>query len=352
MPHSQQNTLLDVVDLKTYFYTDDGVVKAVDGVSFQVMDGEVLGLVGESGCGKSVTSISIMGLIDSPGKIEGGKILFEGTNLLEIDQSRMDSLRGNQISMIFQQPLSSLNPLFTIGNQVMEVLLTHSHIKKEDAWEKAVELLKIVGMPDPEKKAKSYPHEISGGQAQRVMIAIALALSPKLLIADEPTTALDVTVQAQILDLMKGLRSQFITSIIFITHDLGVIAEMADRVAIMYAGKIVEDAATQVLFDNPKHPYTLGLMASVPVLGQLREELDTIPGNVPNLVNLPAGCRFASRCQARLDHNLEICTLQEPDLIPTEPGHEVRCWLYQTPPEGNLSSTPPGESKFGRREAK
>lgn len=352
MPLSKQNTLLDVNDLKTYFYTDDGVVKAVDGVSFQVMDGEVLGLVGESGCGKSVTSISIMGLIDSPGKIEGGKILFEGLNLLEIGQSQMDSLRGNQISMIFQQPLSSLNPLFTIGNQVMEVLLTHTHIKKEDAWEKAVELLKIVGMPDPEKKAKSYPHEISGGQAQRVMIAIALALSPKLLIADEPTTALDVTVQAQILDLMKGLRSQFNTSIIFITHDLGVIAEMADRVVIMYAGIIVETASTPILFDNPKHPYTLGLMASVPILGQLREELDTIPGNVPNLVDLPAGCRFASRCQARMDHNLDICTIQEPDLISTEPGHEVRCWLYQTPTEGILSSVPPVEPNNKHREAK
>jgi oligopeptide/dipeptide ABC transporter ATP-binding protein len=333
MKDSHRKVLLDVQDLKTNFYTDDGVVRAVDGVSFQVLDGEVLGLVGESGCGKSVTSISIMGLIDSPGRIDAGKILFDGKNLLELKENQMDQLRGNRISMIFQQPLSSLNPLFTIGDQVMEVLQTHSHIDKNEARIKAVELLRIVGMPDPEKKAGCYPHEISGGQAQRVMIAIALALSPQLLIADEPTTALDVTIQAQILDLMKGLRSQFNTAIIFITHDLGIIAEMADRVAVMYAGKIIEMANTTALFDHPKHPYTLGLMASVPVLGRLRDKLETIPGNVPNLINLPAGCRFAPRCQHRLDYKLQICTERVPDLAEDTPGHEVRCWLYQEAPD-------------------
>ena len=332
MPSSDRKVLLEVSNLTTNFYTDDGIVRAVDGVSFQVLDGEVLGLVGESGCGKSVTSISIMGLIDSPGRIVDGKILFEGKNLLEFSDSQMDALRGNRMSMIFQQPLSSLNPLFTIGDQVMEVLQTHRRVEKEEAWKTAVDLLKIVGMPDPEKKAYAYPHEISGGQAQRVMIAIALALSPKLLIADEPTTALDVTIQAQILDLMKGLRSQFNTSIIFITHDLGVVAEMADRVAVMYAGKIVEMASTTSLFDAPKHPYTVGLMASVPVLGNLRESLETIAGNVPNLIDLPKGCRFAPRCQARQDHSLGICTEMEPNLIEVQPGHEVRCWLYQDIP--------------------
>ena len=328
--NNEKTPLLDVIDLKTYFFTEDGVVKAVDGVSLQVMDGEVLGLVGESGCGKSVTSISIMGLIDSPGRIEGGQILLEGVDLLGLSQSEMDNLRGNRLSMIFQQPLSSLNPLFTIGDQVAEVLLTHSKMAKADAWKKAVGLLQTVGMPDPEKKARAYPHEISGGQAQRVMIAIALALSPKLLIADEPTTALDVTIQAQILDLMKGLRTRFNTSIIFITHDLGVIAEMADRVAIMYAGNIVEMAATGMLFDHPLHPYTLGLMDSVPVLGNRKEELDTIPGNVPNLVDLPVGCRFAPRCKFREEYQLEICTREEPALAQVAEGHQVRCWLYQS----------------------
>jgi oligopeptide/dipeptide ABC transporter ATP-binding protein len=325
--------LLEVKGLKTYFYTEDGVVKAVDGVDFVVYPKEVFGLVGESGCGKSVTSLSIMRLISKPGRVVEGEILFDGQDLLKMSETDMTHVRGNRISMIFQQPLSSLNPLFTIGDQVMEVLQTHSHIDKNEARTKAVELLRIVGMPDPEKKAGCYPHEISGGQAQRVMIAIALALSPQLLIADEPTTALDVTIQAQILDLMKGLRSQFNTAIIFITHDLGIIAEMADRVAVMYAGKIIEMANTTALFDHPKHPYTLGLMASVPVLGRLRDKLETIPGNVPNLINLPAGCRFAPRCQHRLDYNLQICTRSMPDLVADTPGHEVRCWLYQEAPD-------------------
>lgn len=322
--------LLDVRDLKTYFFTEDGVVKAVDGVSFRVYPGEVLGLVGESGCGKSVTSLSILRLLDAPGKIVGGEIWFEGRDLLRLSEHEMTQVRGNQISMVFQQPVTSLNPVFNIGSQIAEVIMIHNpNVKKAEAWREAVNLLRLVGVPDPERRAYAYPHELSGGQAQRVMIAMALALRPKLLIADEPTTALDVTIQAQILDLLRGLRSQFNTAVILITHDLGVVAEMADRVAVMYAGKIVEEAGVQELFANPLHPYTRGLIASVPVLGRVRDYLETIPGNVPNLIDLPPGCRFAPRCQARLDYQLDICTQEEPDLIEIAPGHKVRCWLYQ-----------------------
>ncbi|WP_322806525.1 ABC transporter ATP-binding protein [Thermanaerothrix sp.] len=328
--NSSPQPLLDVRDLKTYFFTEDGVVKAVDGVSFQVYPGEVLGLVGESGCGKSVTSLSIMRLLDAPGKIVGGEIWFEGRNLLALSEHEMTQVRGNQISMVFQQPVTSLNPVFNIGSQIAEVIMIHNpQIKKAEAWREAVNLLRLVGVPDPERRAYAYPHELSGGQAQRVMIAMALALRPKLLIADEPTTALDVTIQAQILDLLRGLRNQFNTAVILITHDLGVVAEMADRVAVMYAGKIVEEADVRELFANPLHPYTRGLIASVPVLGRVRDYLETIPGNVPNLIDLPPGCRFAPRCQARLDYNLDICTQEEPDLIEITPGHKVRCWLYQ-----------------------
>ncbi|WP_299024010.1 ABC transporter ATP-binding protein [uncultured Thermanaerothrix sp.] len=326
--HSQP--LLDVRDLKTYFFTEDGIVKAVDGVSFRVYPGEVLGLVGESGCGKSVTSLSIMRLLDAPGKIVSGEIWFEGRDLLRLSEHEMTQVRGNQISMVFQQPVTSLNPVFNIGSQIAEVIMIHNpQVKKTDAWREAVNLLRLVGVPDPERRAYAYPHELSGGQAQRVMIAMALALRPKLLIADEPTTALDVTIQAQILDLLRGLRNQFNTAVILITHDLGVVAEMADRVAVMYAGKIVEEAGVQELFANPLHPYTRGLIASVPILGRVRDYLETIPGNVPNLIDLPPGCRFAPRCQARVDYHLEICTQEEPDLVEIAPGHMVRCWLYQ-----------------------
>ena len=291
--------LLDVQSLVTYYYTDDGVVKAVDSVDFQVFPGEILGLVGESGCGKSVTSLSVMRLIEPPGKVVGGKILFQRKNLLELDEKEMEKIRGAQISMIFQQPQSCLNPVFTVGDQIVEVFKIHGTLDKKAGEEKAVELLNLVGIPDAEKKADSYPHEMSGGQAQRVMIAMALALNPTLLIADEPTTALDVTIQAQILSLLSELREKFNTSIILITHDLGIIAEMADRVAIMYAGKIVEQADVDSLFKNPLHPYTSGLIASVPVMGEIKETLDAIPGNVPNLIDLPPGCRFASRCRAK-----------------------------------------------------
>jgi len=329
MPSRNEN-ILEVRGLKTYFYTEDGVVKAVDGVDFTVRPGEVVGLVGESGCGKSVTSFSILRLVSPPGKIIEGEVLFEGRNLLKLSESEMIQMRGNRISMIFQQPQSSLNPVFMVGDQVAEVLQIHQNLDKKNAWDRAVDLLKLVGIPDPEKKARSFPHEMSGGQAQRVMIAMALALNPQLLIADEPTTALDVTIQAQILDLMRDLRTRMGTSVILITHDLGVIAEMADRVAVMYAGRIVEQAEVQALFDRPLHPYTQGLIGSIPILGKVADRLDVIPGTVPNLVNLPPGCRFAPRCRARMEYGLKICTEVEPALEAVVPGHSVRCWLYSS----------------------
>ncbi|MBU1661857.1 MAG: ABC transporter ATP-binding protein [Chloroflexi bacterium] len=329
MTNNTHQPLLKVRNLKTYFYTDDGVVKAVDGVDFEVHLGEVLGLVGESGCGKSVTSFSILQLVDDPGRIVNGEIYFEGRDLLKLSEAEMVGMRGNRISMIFQQPQSSLNPVFTVGAQVAEVFCIHKKMKKKAAWNEAVKLLKLVGIPDAEKKAGAYPHEMSGGQAQRVMIAMALALKPRLLIADEPTTALDVTIQAQILDLMLDLRDQMGASVILITHDLGLIAEMADRVAVMYAGQIIEQAEIKTLFKEPLHPYTQGLIASVPVLGQVKEKLAVIPGSVPNLVDMPPGCRFAPRCQSRQEHNLEICAQVEPDLVSIDTGHTVRCWLYQ-----------------------
>jgi oligopeptide/dipeptide ABC transporter ATP-binding protein len=326
--------LLVVKHLKTYFFTEDGVVKAVDGVDFYVNPGEVLGLVGESGCGKSVTSFSIMRLVGIPGKIVDGEILFEGKELLKLPEEEMVHMRGNRMSMIFQQPQSSLNPVFKIGDQVAEVLQIHQNMSKEAAWNKAVELLRLVGIPDAESKAHAFPHEMSGGQAQRVMIAMALALNPQLLIADEPTTALDVTIQAQILDLMRDLRTRMHTAVILITHDLGVIAEMADRVAVMYAGRIVEQTDTQKLFAQPLHPYTQGLIASIPILGVVKEELDVIPGSVPNLINLPPGCRFAPRCRTRVENHLEICSKIEPDLLPVgKDEHLVRCWMYHHHPE-------------------
>lgn len=321
--------LLEVRSLKTYFFTEDGVVKAVDGVDFTVLPGEILGIVGESGCGKSVTSLSIMRLIGVPGEIVEGEVKFEGRDLLELSEKEMIEMRGNRISMIFQQPQSSLNPVFTIGNQIAEVFQIHMDVNKEEAWDRAVSLLRLVGIPDPEKKAHAYPHEVSGGQAQRVMIAMALALNPQLLIADEPTTALDVTIQAQILDLMNDLNERMGTAVILITHDLGVVAEMADRVAVMYAGRIVEQTDIESLFEKPLHPYTQGLIDSIPILGTVKDRLDVIPGSVPNLIDLPPGCKFAPRCRARVHYELEICQNVEPDLIPVLHNHTVRCWLYQ-----------------------
>lgn len=321
--------LLEVRSLKTYFYTEDGTVRAVDGVDFEVYPGEVLGIVGESGCGKSVTSLSIMRLIGQPGKIIEGEILYEGKDLLKLTEAQMMDMRGNRISMIFQQPQSSLNPVFRVGDQIGEVLRIHQDFGKEAGRKRAIELLQQVGIPDAERRAEAFPHELSGGMAQRVMIAMALACVPDLLIADEPTTALDVTIQAQILDLMRDLRSQLGAAVILITHDLGVIAEMADRVAVMYAGRIVEQTSVLNLFKEPLHPYTIGLIGSTPILGKIREKLEVIPGSVPNLVNLPPGCRFAPRCSARVNHNLAICTEKEPNLVQTKDGHKIRCWLYE-----------------------
>ncbi len=321
--------LLEVKGLKTYFYTEDGVVKAVDGVDFDIYPGEVMGLVGESGCGKSVTSLSIMRLISPPGKIVSGEILFEGKDLLRVSEEEMIQARGNRVSMIFQEPQTALNPVFKVGDQIGEVLSVHQRMGKELGRARVVELLKMVGIPDPERRIEAYPHELSGGQAQRVMIAMALACVPDLLIADEPTTALDVTIQAQILDLMRNLRKDIGTAIILITHDLGVVAEMAERVAVMYAGYIVEQADVEPLFKKPLHPYTQGLIGSVPVLGKLKDRLEVIPGLVPNLVNLPPGCRFAPRCHAHTEYGLSICTEKEPGLISHSPNHFVRCWLYQ-----------------------
>ncbi|HEX9019606.1 MAG TPA: ABC transporter ATP-binding protein, partial [Anaerolineaceae bacterium] len=276
----------------------------------------------------SVTSLSIMRLVGVPGKVVNGQILFAGTDLLKIPESEMVKVRGNRISMIFQQPQSSLNPVFTVGDQVAEVLQIHQQLDKEASWKRAVELLSMVGIPDAANKAKAYPHEMSGGQAQRVMIAMGLAMTPELLIADEPTTALDVTIQAQILDLMREMRERLATAVILITHDLGIIAEMADRVAVMYAGRIVEQADVTELFGHPLHPYTQGLIGSIPVLGRVADRLDVIPGSVPNLVNLPPGCQFAPRCRLREKYGLSICTEIEPELVEIRPGHDVRCWLY------------------------
>lgn len=320
--------ILEVKSLKTQFYTEAGVVRAVDGVDIVVKRGEVLGLVGESGCGKSVTSLSIIGLISQPGRIVDGEVLFDEEDLLKLSEKRMMNIRGNRISMIFQQPQSSLNPVFRVGDQLTEVLLNHQDISKDEAEKRVIELLTMVGIPEPESRAKAYPHEMSGGMAQRVMIAMALACVPELLIADEPTTALDVTIQAQILDLMRNLKSKMDTAIILITHDLGVVAEMCDRVNVMYAGRIVEEAFVENLFERPKHPYTAALIGSTPILGQAEKDLVTIPGSVPNLINLPSGCKFAPRCQARIEHNLTQCTEEEPELIEMAPNHWVRCWLY------------------------
>jgi oligopeptide/dipeptide ABC transporter ATP-binding protein len=324
-----RDVLLEVRDLRTYFHTRDGVVKAVDGVSFDVHRGEILGLVGESGCGKSVTSFSLMGLVPQPGAIESGSVVFDGRDLLSMSRRELRRLRGDHISMIFQQPQSSLNPVFRVGAQISEVFEIHRDMKKAAGGEAAVEMLRKVGIPDPAERVKAYPHEFSGGMAQRVMIAMALACEPELLIADEPTTALDVTIQAQILDLMRGLQRDSNTAVILITHDLGIVAEMADRVAVMYAGEIVEETDVQTLFAEPKHPYTQGLIGSVPILGQLKDHLNTIPGNVPNLVDLPQGCRFADRCGARVEAGLEKCTVEKPELLEVGERHRVRCWLYE-----------------------
>jgi len=325
---SIDDPILEISGLETHFFTRDGVVKAVDGVDLTVGKGEILGLVGESGCGKSVTSMSVLRLIQNPGEIVGGAIRFQGENLLDLSEKQMRSIRGDRISMIFQQPVGSLNPVFTAGSQISEVYEIHQGVNAKEGSARAVEMLRKVGIPDPERRIKSYPHELSGGMAQRIMIAMALAAGPELLIADEPTTALDVTIQAQIIDILSEIRDDLGTSIILITHDLGIVAEMADRVAVMYAGEIVEEADTKTLFADPKHPYTQGLIGSIPVAGSRREWLEVIPGRVPNLIDLPVGCRFAPRCRAREQAGLKICTEQRPELTVIQGEHTVRCFLY------------------------
>jgi oligopeptide/dipeptide ABC transporter ATP-binding protein len=333
-PRKQGERLLDVRGLRTSFHTRHGAVRAVTGVDFHVDRGEVVGLVGESGCGKSVTSLSIMGLIAPPGRVEAGEALFNGEDLLKLPPKRMRELRGDDIAMIFQQPTSSLNPVLDVGFQLGEVLEVHRNMRRRAARTRALELLRMVGIPDPQRRVDSYPHEMSGGMAQRVMIAMALACEPDLLIADEPTTALDVTIQAQILDLMRGLQRDTDTAIVLITHDLGVVAEMCDRVAVMYAGEIVEQTDVRTLFRDPKHPYTQGLIGSIPALGQTKQELAVIPGSVPNLIDLPPGCRFAPRCATRVERDVTPALEHHPELLPVAPGHDVRCWLYSDPPAG------------------
>ena len=319
-------SLLEVKDLKTYFYTDAGVGKAVDGVSFSLDKGKVLGIVGESGCGKSVTSLSIMRLVDpTTGRYEGGQILFNGQDLLKLPEKEMQKIRGNQISMIFQEPMTSLNPVFTIGYQIEESLMLHKGMNAKQARERAIELLELVGIPEAGKRVDEYPHQLSGGMRQRVMIAMALAGDPELLIADEPTTALDVTIQAQILDLLRSLQKKLDMSIIIITHDLGVIAEMADEVVVMYAGDIVEKAKTKELFDDPKHPYTIGLMDSIPDVEENLDRLRTLDGLVPSLYDMPEGCRFAPRCKFACPE----CEKIRIHLTELENGRQVRCRRYE-----------------------
>ncbi len=316
--------LLDVEGLKTYFLTEAGTARAVDSVSFSISGGQVIGIVGESGCGKSVTALSIMRLVPPPGVVAGGEVRFSGKDLLRLPEKAMEEIRGNEISMIFQEPMTSLNPVFRIGDQISEVLLRHKKITRREAQEQTLDLLRQVGIPSPEIAEREYPHKLSGGMRQRVMIALAIACRPRLIIADEPTTALDVTIQAQILDLLDSLRQAHGMAILLITHDLGVIAETCEEVLVMYTGRVVERAAVGKLFENPLHPYTQGLMRSVPGRANGKGRLDTIPGVVPSLLALPSGCKFNSRCPYSFDR----CFREEPELTAPPGGHPVRCWLY------------------------
>ena len=320
-------TLIQVKNLKTYFLTDRGVAKAVDDISFDIREGETLAIVGESGCGKSVTALSIMGLIPNPpGEVVGGSIHFNGKDLLKLSEREMRHIRGNNISMIFQEPMTSLNPVFQIGDQIMEVLILHQKIKKREARDRAIELLIAVRIPSPESRMSDYPHQMSGGMRQRVMIAMALACSPKMIIADEPTTALDVTIQAQILELMEQLSETTGTAILLITHNLGVVAETSHDVIVMYAGRVVEKADAHSLYGDPRHPYTQGLMGSIPGIraDDKSTKLEAIPGMVPSLFSLPKGCKFNDRCKFAFDR----CVQEEPELKVINQGHEVRCWLF------------------------
>ncbi|OLS36874.1 ABC transporter ATP-binding protein [Bacillus sp. MRMR6] len=326
MMNLSKENILEVRNLRTSFFTDEGEVKAVDGVDFTIEKGKTIGIVGESGSGKSITSLSILRLLQEPvGKIVGGEIIFKGENLINKSKKEMMKIRGNNISMIFQEPMTSLNPTLTCGEQIAESVRIHQKLKRREAWVKAVDMLRLVGIPSPEKRAKQFPFELSGGMRQRVMIAMALACNPELLIADEPTTALDVTIQAQILDLMKKLQEDLGTSLMMITHDLGVVAEMCDKVAVMYCGKVVEYADVKTIFTNPKHPYTVGLLNSVPKHDQDYEgDLSVIEGSVPSPFNLPKGCSFAPRCP----HARAICHTELPDLETALDGDQVRCWIH------------------------
>lgn len=318
--------LLEVEKLKTHFSTERGPVTAVDGISFIVEAGETLGVVGESGSGKSVTSESILRLLDEKrGANYEGEILYKGKNILELSAKEMREIRGNEISMIFQDPMSSLNPVYTVGNQIAESIMLHQNKSKKEAYAKAVEMLTLTGIPSPEKRVHEYPHELSGGMRQRVMIALALSCQPNLLIADEPTTALDVTTQSQILDLMQNLKEEFSMGIIFITHDLGVVAELCTKVVVMYLGQIIEEASVNTLFKEPLHPYTKGLIQSIPHIdGDKTQKLHVIKGSVPTLHEIPKGCRFAPRCESAMD----ICRQREPEVKEYSSGHKVKCWLY------------------------
>ena len=321
------DTLLEVDDLKTYFYTDEGIGRAVDGVSFDLRRGETLGLVGESGCGKSVSALSIMRLVaEPPGRIESGRIVMKGQNLLDLSERQMCDIRGDDIAMIFQEPMTSLNPVLTCGFQIMEAVVLHQGVGKQEARSRAIDMLRLVGIPAPEQRIDEYPHQLSGGMRQRVMIAMALSCNPDLLIADEPTTALDVTIQAQILELLQRLQEELHMAILLITHDLGVIAETAARVAVMYAGKVVEHSDTADLFKAPAHPYTRGLMASIPRLDTQTDRLEIIPGMVPDATSFPQGCRFSPRCPLADDK----CRAEEPSLEPVSPGHLASCWKAES----------------------
>lgn len=318
-------TLVEFKDLKVYFHTDKGIVKSVNGVSFDINEGETVGIVGESGCGKSVTAMSLMKLIPTS-KIEGGEIIFQGKDVLKMKENELRQIRGNEISMIFQEPMTSLNPAFTVGNQIIEGIMLHQDLSKEEARKKVIDMIKLVEIPRAEEIYDSYPHELSGGMRQRIMIAMALSCNPKLLIADEPTTALDVTIQAQVLDIMKNIKEKLNTSIMMITHDLGVVAEMCDRVVVMYAGKIIEVADVVELFKNPKHPYTIGLLKSKPILGKnIGNRLYSIPGQVPNPIGIPDSCYFSDRCKKVCDK----CRTQTPPLMKLQNGHSIACWLYK-----------------------
>ncbi len=318
--------LLDVKDLNVDFHTEDGLVSAVDGISFRIGRDETLGIVGESGCGKSVTALSILRLVpEPPGDISADGILFEGTDLLKKTEKQMRSVRGNDISMIFQEPMTSLDPVFTIGDQIGEAIEYHQRVSKKEGRRRAVDMLKKVGIPSPEMRIDDYPFQLSGGMRQRVMIAIALSCNPKLLIADEPTTALDVTIQAQIMELMVDLKKEYHTAILLITHDLGLVAEVVDRMVVMYCGRIVESGRRDDIFRNPRHPYTLGLMGSVPQLDRIVERLSAIKGAVPGPFEIPPGCRFHPRCT----YARSICREGNPDLLEIEPEHQVRCWFWE-----------------------